>query len=202
MECYIISDDNYYLLGVEYIADRIDAVRRVICIDIKTGISHFNPASGDVVVLAVTSHRLRRKFMHRPELTWCRLIILVKSPFSKRPFQCNLPCVLAWNTSDDRLIQYLQKMAGTDFRWHTIPSARDTDVLCALSTGCNVSTVSKRTGLSTKLIYRMRSSVFARFGILGCNIATSLMICRDILDMMQNNKNNTKALADREILDF
>ncbi|VTM88220.1 Uncharacterised protein [Raoultella ornithinolytica] len=53
MDYYIISDDNYFLLGIEALSEQINLDGSVMYLNTGTVDSRFAPASGDVVLLAV-----------------------------------------------------------------------------------------------------------------------------------------------------
>lgn len=184
MDYYFISDNYYYLLGIEHIADKIDMSGNIICIDINEDLYDFHPAPGEVVVIAVTSNYLRQRIMRFSELLWCRLIILLNAPICRNSFQRINPCIMPWKMPVKRLINSLHKFVMADVGYHSF-SARNIKIIDQLIKGRDVLTLSKQTGLSTKVIYSIRLNAFNKLGLSGCNTATGLLLCRDIFEIMQ-----------------
>lgn len=78
MDYYIISDDNYFLLGIEALSEQINLDGSVVYLNTGTVDSRFAPASGDVVLLAVHNIITRRRIMQLPVIVRSQLLILLK----------------------------------------------------------------------------------------------------------------------------
>lgn len=182
MNYYIISDDNYFLLGMETLSEQITRGGSVAYFNADMVGPHFTPASGDVVVLAVHNVIARRQIMQLPVIACSQLLILLRHGAALRRAHPPAPWVIPWSTPVRDMIFYLRSIGEKKMVWYPT-DMREMDMFFRLSAKEPLSKISSLHALSDKSVYALRRKVSVRLGVSGCNSAAGTLLCRDILEM-------------------
>ncbi len=184
MKFYFVSDDSYFLLGIEAVLSESEVFPgfHSFYVNINRDDFSFVPEPKDVVVLAVFNLLTRRELMRLRALSLCRMIIMFRAgPYRYLTDKYN-PCLINWNTAKDDFLGLLNQLATRHIKWHQVP-LKGADVLFYLGAGFSHDEVAEFLGLSSKSIYAIRRNVNILLGLGTCNSATSIILCRDIVEM-------------------
>ena len=182
MDYYIMSDDTYFLLGIEALSEQINLDGSVVYLNTGTVDSRFAPASGDVVLLAVHNIITRRRIMQLPVIVRSQLLILLKRSTVLRHAHPPGPWVIPWSTPVRDMIFYLRSLGEKKMVWYPT-DMREMDMFFRLSAKEPLAKISDLHALSDKSVYALRRKVSVRLGVSGCNSAVGTLFCRDILEM-------------------
>lgn len=186
MNLYFVSDDSYFILGVNGIFDKINCFARKISIHVGENLREFTPSPGDVVVFAISDYKMLRVMMKWHGLSEYRLIIMLKLRVSIRSLMNATPKIISWVISRPGFIRALHEMAKKESRWVST-SDRIVDICLQLGLGRSLSDVAAQFSLSEKHVYAMRRKIFSKLGLNYCNSAMGTLICRDILEVRLRN---------------
>lgn len=193
MDYYFISDNKYLLLGLEEMRGKLYAATNIIYACNNDIFDMFNPAPGDIVLLAVSCDRTRRTILRRPVLAYCRLIIMVGQRIPNRPLGTKMPWIISLRIRISELVRCLHDVATTDTSWLAVPD-RVTSLFFLMAMGVSVSDISKHFSLTEKRIYAIRQNFLSMFGMSLCNTASGILFCRDIMGMLLGNNYSEQKL--------
>lgn len=195
MDCHIVSDDVFFLQGAE--ASLRFPHGEIRLINAAAYEDELYPLPGDIMVLFISSIRLRRQILQRSCTRECRLMIILKPQgvtpgASRRDF----PWLLPWDIRPDALSLCIRRAATWSVRLQVV-SSREWLLFNYFDEGLSVSAICDRMGLKAKYIYAMKQRGQMRFGLQKCN-AADIILCRDIMALNPPPETNTVRL---QILD-
>ena len=186
---YFISDDRFYLAGLQEIFNTVTSPVRVFFINAGDDavIRQFRPSPGDVVIIAVDNLRLRRGLMKQSTLGWCRLFLLPDVPVSGIS-RGTFPVILPRRVRPEVLLSHLRSASVTDFDCDFRYGSELGNMLFhGLSRGNSVSEMAKIFGVPAKYLYQLGRNIRREYGLDECNIS-GLLICQEILEMKAYRK--------------
>lgn len=193
MNCYFISDDNYYLVGVESLAEcfAIDGEQHYVHISQPEDLQEeIYPEHGDIVVVAVLNHSLRHAVLLIPALEGCRVIIMAKLNVQFQ-LQSGNPWLVSTNISIVMFTWFLQRIAKKNIAWRP-ETSREAAIFYALAQGYTISEVAKGFATELKTIYNTRRNVLTRYGLSDFNTAVGTLLCRDVIEIKAMNSRRAK----------
>lgn len=181
MKYYFVSDNCYFLNGLE---DSLSAniKERSIYVNVNHDIFILNPEPDDVIVLAIFNLTKRREIMRKPGLSLCHLIIMVKYGASLIQESTYTPWFIPWKTTAEDFINILNELKNKKSSRHH-PSLKEPEIFLYLGAGFSHKEVAKQLSLSNKYIYAIRRKISVSLGLRECNVATSILLCRDVAEM-------------------
>ncbi|CAM4374091.1 hypothetical protein [Klebsiella grimontii] len=186
MNIFLVSDDTYFLLGMQNFTANLPSVGAVTFFNVSKWDekrNQLNPAPGDVVLLNVSNINLRRRLIRLPVMSACRLVIMVRLNGMK-PFVCNamFPQIIAWNTQPKELISLLKRILRHAFNRHEIPW-QTREIFDLLAKEYSLPDISDRMQMSEKYIYAVKRRLLHQFGLGKCNSSVASIFCHEILHM-------------------
>ncbi|MFS6933770.1 hypothetical protein [Klebsiella oxytoca] len=178
MNYYLISDNNFFLLGMQEVGlSQKDNYTFIHTCDMTR---EFLPSDGDVVLYFISDSWERSRLLCLPELASCRVMLLLNMDAScQRGNYDSFPWLIP-DKSGPEMLQGLLFMAGrADITRRTI-SGRDELVFRCLSKGCPTLKIHNITGLSEKRISAIKRKMIEHYGVQGHGPAMTLL-CRDII---------------------
>lgn len=187
MDYYFISDDQFYLAGLQEISSTefLRARKFFLNAGDDTDMRQFLPSPGDVVIIAVDNLRLRRSLMKHAALCWCRLFLLPDVAVTGVP-RNTFPVILPRRIAPEALLSYLRSASVTDIDCQ-YGSEKMNILLHGLSSGISVSEMEKIIGIPARYIYKSGRDIRREYGLNDCNIS-GLLICHEILAMKMSRK--------------
>lgn len=177
MKVYFISDDSFFLLGVEaVIARKIDCP--VEFVDVKKAMTYINPSPDDILVVAIDNIDRRGEIMSFSFIKNCRVMLLINIKLNQTTRR-TYPWIIKKGISPSELALIIDKAKKSEKHFESV-SRKCKQVVYSLCKGSHISEVSQHFKLSSKNIYQMKRTLLIKFGISQCN-STSVLICRDIL---------------------
>lgn len=178
MMCYFISDDIFFLYGIE------DAIRSRSLNSRFITITHtcpiINPRPGDILILAINNSHLRSRLLRLIGSTKCRVVLIADIP-QMRVHSDDFPWLLPKAISTSCFLSLLDKLPTKPCNAGKI-SRRVLFIFNQLGSGSSVSSLERCTRLQAKYIYKIKQSVFNQYGLNRCN-STGILLCRDMLRM-------------------
>ncbi|HEI8868460.1 TPA: hypothetical protein SLG40_004026 [Serratia odorifera] len=179
---HFISDNRFFLYGLQKTIAHIRPNANFIMVSDADGAHNFNPAHGDIVVLAISSPLLRREFMKKRSISKTRLIIMLDQyiTISKRN---HFPRLLAKKTTPEELNKTIEHALYSEINLTVLPGKRR-DVIRQLSKGQAPESIARTYGVSEKSIYFVKRDVLFKYGIERRNAVTTIL-CQDILEWIR-----------------
>ncbi|WP_404318723.1 hypothetical protein RX799_04060 [Klebsiella oxytoca] len=184
MNIFLVSDDTYFLLGMQNFTANLPSVRAVTFFNVSKWDgkrNQLNLAPGDIVLLNVSNINLRRRLIRLPVMSTCRLVIMVRLNGMKS-FVCNavFPQIIAWNTQPKELVSSLKCILRHAFNRHNIPW-QTREIFDLLVKEYSLPDISARMQMSEKYIYAVKRRLLHQFGLGGCNSSVASIFCHEIL---------------------
>ncbi|EJM1003865.1 hypothetical protein [Klebsiella oxytoca] len=186
MNIFLVSDDTYFLLGMQNLIANLPSVGAVTFLnaskwDVKQ--NQLNPALGDIVLMNVSNIHLRRRLIHLPVMSACRLVIMVRLNGMKPFFYKTMfPQIIAWNTQPQELIGLLSRVVRYTFNRHQIPG-QTKEIFDLLVNEHSLADISGRMQMSEKYIYAVKRRLLNQFGLGKCNSSVASVFCHEIFCM-------------------
>lgn len=186
MNIFLVSDDTYFLLGMQNLTANLPPVESVAFFNVNkwdAKRNKLNPTSGDIVLMNVSNINLRSRLIRLPVMSACRLIIMVRFNGMKS-FACKdmFPQIIAWNTQPKQLINLLNGVVEYAFNRHQIPE-KAKQIFDLLVKGYSLVDISDRMRMSEKYICAVKRRMLIKFGLGKCNASVALVFCHEILRM-------------------
>ncbi len=186
MNVFIVSDDTYFLLGIQNLTANLPSVGSVTFFNANkwdTKRHQLNPTAGDMVLMNVSNIHLRRRLIRLPVMSDCRLIIMVRLN-GMGSFVCKdmFPQIIAWNTQSKQLINLLDVVVGYAFNRHQIPG-KTKEIFDLLVKGYSLADISNRMQMSEKYIYAVKRRMLSKLGLGKCNSSVALNFGHEIICM-------------------
>ena len=184
MNYHFISDDSFFLLGVQKLINSHGGSFFFHNLSNKEQ-TLFIPHPGDVVVIAINnvhlrSRLLRSRLLRRRSLARSRLIIMLDIPLTPVHLE-HFPWLLPKNISTEAFSAVIQKAERSSVFRAEVP--RETLPLFEnLCSGKSVTNLSESDNKPLKYIYRVKRNVFIKYGLLKSNSA-GILLCRDMLSI-------------------
>lgn len=184
MDCYFVSDDRYFLSGIQ----KMSAARKIKIQVIHSSelTADFHPYPGDVVSVYLSDIKARYKIVHSPIIAMCRVILILKvdAPLGYICSGC-FPWLLPKVTSVDDLFLCVSRARAAAFEKRSSSELEEL-VFHYLCEGYKISHISRMTGVSEKYLYALALKVTKQYGLRKCS-PTSVMLCRDILRLSRSD---------------
>jgi hypothetical protein len=185
MKYHFISDDSFFLLGIETFFLEDPSVKVV-----QVGkYENFYPANKDILFVAIQDPRERYALLTRAKYIKCRVFIIADIPASSSVSQGTLYPVLSKKLRP-ACIRRLMKSTAVNIKNIKLkhPYAIMLRLIVMLAEGKKIAFVSERLGLSAKYVYLIKRKIFCSYGISESNSA-GLFIVRDLMkrDMLCRN---------------
>lgn len=176
MKVYIISDNSYFLLGIEDTIAKLENYKFRL-INTNESMDYFFPAQGDIVIISIKNLHLREHIMRMPIIKKCRVMLMLSVPVrsSSRP---HYPWLIRKDITVNGLIMFINKSRKIS-TCQDITSLKIKDVFQSLGRGVKIDEVSSNSMLSVKHLYQVKRNVIKRYGLYHCN-SLGVLICRDI----------------------
>ncbi len=187
MKCYFVSDNSFFIDGLRQVLKGSSIHERSIFVNINEDEFYDIPEQDDIVVLAVSNVCARRKILHIPEIALCRLVIMGRTGARMMPRGIFIPWLVSGSLTKEQLINTLNILQKSSFKMHQL-SVREADIFFYLGAGLSHDEVADIMGLPSKYVYALKRKVNISLGLLDCNSATSILLCRDIAEMRTYNK--------------
>lgn len=190
MSFYFISDNSYFIEGLKLSLTGNDFDKNSIYVNISEDDFYFHPGKDDIVVLAVANINVRRKILKTPEIALCKLAIMGRAKTLGMLKGVFLPWFFSREMTSRELANALIHIKNHKFTLHQF-SDREAEVFFYLGAGFSHEEVAGMMGFSSKYIYALRRKVNTSMGLLDCNCATGILLCRDIAEMFMFSKRKT-----------
>lgn len=187
MKCYFISDNSYFIDGLKHVLRGTSIGEHSIYVNINEDEFYTTPEQDDIVILAISNVCVRRRVLHIPEIALCRLAIMERTGTRVIPRGIFIPWLVSECLTKEELINALHTLQINRFKMHQI-SAREAELFSYLGAGLSHDEVAEIMGLPSKYIYALRRKINISLGLLHCNSATGILLCRDIAEMRTYNK--------------
>lgn len=187
MKFYFISDNSFFIDGLKKALTSHLFDESSVYINVNHDHIKIHPQKDDVVVIAVENLNARRKILQTPEIALSKLAIMGTTKTRIMLRGIFLPCFLSGKMTKDDLISALIFMKKNKFKLHQL-STREAEVFFYLGAGFSHDEVAEIMGMQSKYIYALRRKVNISLGLLECNCATGILLCRDIAEMMTYSK--------------
>lgn len=186
MNIFLVSDDAYFLLGMQNLTANLPPVEAVTFFNVNkwdAKRNQLNPTAGDIVLMNVSNIHLRSRLIRLPVMSACRLIMMVRFNGMKS-FVCKdmFPQIIAWNTQAKQLINLLDGVVEYAFNRHQIPE-KAKGIFDLLVKGYSLVDISDRMQMSEKYICAIKRRMLSKFGLGKCNTSIALVFCHEIFRM-------------------
>lgn len=177
MNYHFISDNNYFLQGV--MGEIPNQAKNTFFIHTGMLKDKFSPLKGDIVVLNINEIRTRRNILCRPEMKYCRVIILFRSGTANI---CETDGKFPWLLPDDTEVSALISCISLAKQMtvvHRIVSSQERYFFHHLAKGYSVTELTNSMGYTAKYLFLLKRKFMARYGLLWTH-AAAVLVCRDI----------------------
>ena len=186
MDIFLVSDDTYFLMGMQNFTASLPSIGSVTFSKISRWDreqNQLNPESGDVVLVNISNIYLRRKFIRLPAMSNCRLVIMARLN-GLNPIICKavFPQIVAWNIQPSELINLLRRIMGDALNKHHVPK-HTMEVFDLLVKEYSLADISDRMQMNEKYIYAIKRRFLQQLGLGKCNSSVASMFCHEILHM-------------------
>lgn len=180
MKSYFISDDTFFLYGLSAAIENEAAASVFINLNEKGSLRAFEPVAGDIVVVAVNHHLSRKKILQRTIVPFCWVVIMLDIPINNSG-ALEFPCLISKTITSLEFRRFMNIARKIPVKRGTV-SKRVLGIFNQLSSGCSSQPQAANSSVSMRVIYRIKRSVFQKYGLLNCN-SQGILVCQDMLRM-------------------
>ncbi|MBZ6728270.1 hypothetical protein [Klebsiella grimontii] len=180
MKSYFISDDTFLLYGIPVATEDEAAASVFINLNENESLRAFEPVAGDIVVVAVNHHLNRKKILQKSIMPFCRVVIMLDIPIN-RSGTIEFPCMISKTISSLDFRRFMKVARNIPARRGTV-SKKLLGIFNQLSAECSPQLHTANTGLSMRIICRIKRNIFQKYGLLNCN-SQGILECHDMLRM-------------------
>lgn len=187
-KCHVISDDCFFNSGFR------NSINSSLNYSIKINVEFYNANlmskkfnffPGDLVIIIIKNVHLRHFYLSQFNLTYCRLLILHDMPFLKANLKNlssikSFPWLLPKNISINMLFNVIHKSMRT-YVFYDEAVNRAMNIFSQLSKGRTIHEISNEFKVCTPDLYKIRRSLFLKYGLEKCNTPNGIFLIRDIL---------------------
>lgn len=177
MEYHFISDDSFFLHGVQGINLPERKKHLLHHAGMLSGKKH--PQRGDIVVVNVADITRRKQILQSPWVTYCRVIILLRTKNDGRyQNQRKFPWIIPFRTGQYPLADILVRAATSELVQQSITNSQRL-LFHYLCRGYSLSLLEEKMKVTTKYLYTLKLSTMKKFG-LSDGHAVGVLLCRDV----------------------
>ena len=180
MKSYFISDDTFFLYGIPVATEGEAAASVFINLNEKESLKAFEPAAGDMVVVAVNHHLSRKKILQRSIMPFCRVVIMLDIPINSSGM-IEFPCLISKTISSLEFRRFMDMARKIPVKRGTV-SKRVLSIFNQLSADYSSQPQVADFSVWMRIIYRIKRNVFQKYGLLNCN-SQGIFVCQDMLRM-------------------
>ncbi|WP_410515976.1 hypothetical protein QO152_02935 [Pantoea allii] len=175
MKTYFISDDSYFLIGLETSLRGLHCDKAFINTNRFTT---FHPDKNDLLIVSIQDHIKRRNYLSNQKAHGPRVIIIADFLVC-HDTQEKYPRIVSKKITKENLIEVLQNVKESDVI-KRYASKIEYQIIYMICKGKGMREIAMKYNLSLKYLYGLKRKILKEHGLDNCNV-NGLLICRDIL---------------------
>jgi DNA-binding CsgD family transcriptional regulator len=175
MKTYFISDDSFFLSGLEIALHGWHKNKYFINTGRPIAIW---PDERDLLIVSIQDHIKRRTYLSNYKMYGARTIIITDLPIinlNEEPF----PKIISKRITYNSLVEMLDGAKEKEANQRYV-SRMDCQIIYMICNGNAMKEIANRNACSLKYLYGLKRKILIKHGLNNCN-ASGLLLCKDIL---------------------